>query len=84
MTKKIARRAKAIGVTDTEYEARLIEQNGHCALCPSTPKTRRLAVDHNHKTGAVRGLLCHRCNRFLPAWMSPEWLRRAATYLESA
>jgi hypothetical protein len=65
-------RAKALGVTDAEY-ARLLEaQGGHCALCPNTPKTRRLHVDHDHATGKVRGLLCHRCNRALPTWVSGE------------
>lgn len=74
-------RAKQLGVTDEEYILMLIAQDGHCALCPSTPKTRRLHVDHDHATGRVRGLLCHRCNRFLPTWMKPAWLLRAAEYL---
>lgn len=65
-----------------EYEAMLAAQDGHCALCPATPKTRRLHVDHDHKTGAVRGLLCYRCNNALPAWMTRPWLDRAATYVE--
>lgn len=65
-----------------EYERLLVAQDGHCALCPATPKTRRLQIDHDHKTGRVRGLLCFRCNRFLHGWMTPEWLRRAAAYVE--
>lgn len=77
------RRAKQLGVTDTDYAAMLEAQDGHCALCPSRPKTQRLNVDHDHATGAVRALLCHRCNRFLAAWMTPEWLRRAADYIEA-
>jgi hypothetical protein len=77
-------RAKALGVTDAEY-ARLLEaQGGHCALCPNTPKTRRLHVDHDHATGKVRGLLCHRCNRALPTWVSGDWLRNAAFYVDRA
>jgi hypothetical protein len=74
-------RAKALGVTDTEYARRLAEQDGHCAICPSTPKVRRLHVDHDHATGEVRGLLCHRCNRALPSWVTPGWLLDAAAYL---
>lgn len=74
-------RAKQLGVTDEEYARMFAAQNGHCALCPSTPKTRRLHVDHDHATGAVRGLLCHRCNRALPTWVGPEWLMSACEYL---
>jgi len=74
-------RAKALGVTDAEY-ARLLEaQGGHCALCPNTPKTRRLHVDHDHATGRVRGLLCYVCNKYLPATRDAAWHRRAADYL---
>ena len=75
------KRAKQLGIDDAEYERLLEAQGGHCALCPSTPKTRRLHVDHDHKTGTVRGLLCHRCNRGLPTWVTPEWLYAAAAYV---
>lgn len=75
-------RAKQLGVTDEEYVVMLIAQGGHCALCPSEPKTRRLHVDHDHRSGRVRALLCLRCNRALPAYVTPDWLRRAADYLD--
>lgn len=43
--------------------------DGHvrCAICnkPEGSFKKRLAVDHNHKTSWVRGLLCYRCNKFL-------------------
>jgi hypothetical protein len=74
-------RAKQLGVTDEQYAAMLDAQGGHCALCPSTPKTRRLHVDHDHATGKLRGLLCHRCNRYLPASLKADWHERAAYYL---
>ena len=84
MTPRKPKRAKALGVSDAEY-ARLLEaQGGHCALCPNTPKTRRLHVDHDHATGAVRGLLCHRCNRALPTWIDQGWLYRTIAYLQGA
>jgi len=74
-------RAKQLGVSDDEY-ARLLEaQGGGCAICGAKPKTRRLHVDHDHKTGKVRGLLCHRCNRALPTWVTPAWLYEAHAYL---
>lgn len=56
---------KAYGITVEEYEQKLREQGGHCALCPRTPEQDRfgnLCVDHDHDTGALRGILCHVCN----------------------
>ena len=55
-------------LTVDEYNAMFVEQNGCCAICekPETYQIRsavcRLAIDHNHSTGKVRGLLCHWCN----------------------
>lgn len=61
-------RAKQLGVSDDEYAAMLEAQHGLCAIggCVRQPKTRRFHVDHNHATGAVRGLLCHWHNRIMP------------------
>lgn len=86
MTARKPRRAKALGVDDATYDALLAAQGGQCALCPNTPKTRRLHVDHDHlsPTHDVRGLLCMRCNRNLPTWVTPDWLERAADYLNRA
>lgn len=65
------------------YEAQLARQGGGCAICASTPKSRRLHIDHDHKTGVVRGLLCFPCNRLLlGAHRDPARLRAAAAYLE--
>lgn len=56
------------GITLEDYNALLRKQAHRCAICrrgetaKSRGKVRRLAVDHDHVTGAVRGLLCHRCN----------------------
>ena len=69
-------------LTEAAYHELLATQDGGCAVCHVPPKTRRLDVDHDHKTGRVRGLLCHRCNRMLPAWVSPTKLRALADYLE--
>jgi Recombination endonuclease VII len=56
-----------------------------CNIClRAASQRRRLDRDHDHKTGAPRGLLCARCNRALPSWVTPEWLRSAADYLERA
>lgn len=81
MRKRKPTRRAHFGVTLEHYDAMLAAQNGHCGLCPATPKTRRLNVDHDHKSGKVRELLCNRCNRALPSWVTPEWLESAADYL---
>ena len=81
----MARTRPRCGLTLEEYDQLLSSQGGVCAICKTPPKPggRRLNVDHDHKTGKVRGLLCHRCNRALP-WMSDssDRLRAAADYLE--
>lgn len=58
---------RAFGITLADYERMLLEQNGACQLCRWVPKpgNRRLAVDHDHKTGRIRGLLCGLCNKAL-------------------
>src|SRR5688572_7331654 len=51
------------GITPEAYDEKFAAQDGVCAICKSECATgRRLAVDHDHETNAVRGLLCSRCN----------------------
>lgn len=64
------------------YDQLLAAQGGVCAICGNPPKTRRLDIDHDHKTLQIRGLLCHRCNRALPTHVTAEWMRKAIAYLE--
>jgi hypothetical protein len=52
---------KLYGLTLEQYDALLAAQGGVCAIC-CKPSTIRLAVDHDHLTGRLRGLLCFRCN----------------------
>ncbi len=50
-------------ITEAEYNVILSSQLECCAICKKKCKTgRRLAVDHNHQTNEIRGLLCMRCN----------------------
>jgi hypothetical protein len=72
------------GITPEEYEALSAAQNGACAVCKQPPRgVRPLHVDHDHATGAVRGLLCTTCNVGLGALQdSVELLRSALAYLE--
>ncbi|MFF3673594.1 endonuclease domain-containing protein [Streptomyces sp. NPDC002120] len=73
------------GLASGEYGELLAKQGGKCAICKGTRKSN-LDVDHCHKTGLVRGLLCARCNRQLLARGlrdSPVIARSAAEYLEN-
>jgi hypothetical protein len=60
--------AKIERLSDDDYAALLAEQGGRCAIqgCERTPKTRRFHTDHDHRTGQIRGLLCHWHNRIMP------------------
>ncbi len=51
-------------MTPEEYNMMSFKQKGRCAICRKhwTWTDRRLVVDHDHKTGKVRGLLCFKCN----------------------
>ena len=71
------------GVTLADYEAMFVAQRGCCAICQKAQE-RALDVDHNHRTGVVRGLLCTNCNRMIGhANDDPERLQIAANYLSS-
>lgn len=79
------------GMTLEAYEWILASQGGVCAICRKPPVSSgrrnspaRLAVDHDHKTDRIRGLLCGPCNRLLGiARDSIEILMSAAKYLEA-
>ena len=74
------------GITLDQYNEMLEVQGGVCAICGNTCQTRsRLAVDHDHETGKVRGLLCNGCNRGIGLLNdSPELLRAAIGYLTAS
>jgi len=52
----------AYGINQNEYNVLLDKQKGGCAICGCKPNKRPLSVDHCHKTGKVRGLLCQKHN----------------------
>ena len=74
------------GITVVQYDRMFDLQGGKCFVCmwKPTEKSRRLCVDHDHKDGRVRGLLCYRCNkRLLGRGLDDSALHRmAALYLE--
>lgn len=53
---------KLYGITIAEYDALWKSQGEGCAICGRSQQTRRFPVDHDHETGAVRGILCDQCN----------------------
>lgn len=77
------------GLSLAEYGEKLVAQGGVCAICgqPETSmlhgKVKPLSVDHSHKTGKIRELLCHHCNHLLGhAKDDRDILLKAAAYLE--
>ncbi|MEU9946909.1 endonuclease VII domain-containing protein [Streptomyces sp. NPDC047939] len=69
-------------LTSEQYAEMVAAQDGRCAICDEKA-TRRLHVDHNHATGAVRQLLCSHCNHAIGhAKEDPARLRAMIAYLE--
>jgi hypothetical protein len=77
---------KQFNITIEDYEKMLDLQAGVCYICKgeeTSVRNRRLAVDHDHVTGKIRGLLCSNCNRALGLFKdNKELLLAAAQYLE--
>lgn len=76
--------ASRYGLTQDEYTAKL---NKPCEICENKLDVRGghgMHLDHDHATDAIRGTLCHKCNKGLGVFQdSPELLERAAAYLRS-
>jgi len=78
------KRLAKYGLTAEQYEQRLVQQHGRCAICGIIPDGWMLAVDHDHETGRVRGLLCGMCNQGLGMFEDAvEFLERAIAYLKA-
>jgi hypothetical protein len=76
---------RRFGITLEEYDKLLVKQNNSCAICKrnQTEFKIKLAVDHNHKTGEIRGLLCNNCNNGLGRFKDNKvLLSEAIKYLE--
>lgn len=71
------------GLSKEEFDSMLESQNGVCAICSGPASKRDYHVDHDHKTGKVRGILCHYCNLGLGNFKdSEELLTKAIRYLK--
>src|SRR5258706_1906546 len=88
LTKRGKRLLTKYGITEDDYESLLQRQGGACGLCnrPAGSFKARLCIDHDHKSGIIRGLLCTYCNRRIIGRhrkeVGAELLRAAAEYLQ--
>ncbi len=77
----IAQREKTLGVTQDQYLSMFTKQKGQCGICRKRLYSKRykaFAVDHDHQTGHIRGLLCTNCNTGLGLFKDdPVALQRA-------
>ncbi len=77
-----AYRRQAYGLSKEEFTSLVAAQNGRCAICFEVPAGRGFHVDHCHRTGRIRGLLCRGCNLALGNMKDdPVRLVKAADYL---
>jgi hypothetical protein len=77
---------KKFGLTREQYLDILRSQDGACFICQRTPAVirprRNLAVDHCHKTGRIRGLLCYACNHRLLGYLIKDDVEKAKRLLK--
>ena len=81
---------KSYGISFEMYQQKLESQNNVCAICGNeeaavrnnSMEKRNLAVDHDHRTGKIRGLLCTHCNQGIGNFReNPDFLAKAISYL---
>lgn len=84
MTKRDAYLRRTYGITEAQYNLLLSQQGGGCAVCsrPAESFNKKLAVDHDHVSKEIRGLLCGYCNhRLVGRHRDPVLLRKLADYV---
>lgn len=75
---------KTYNITLEDYKLMFTDQEGVCKICKKLEDKRMLSVDHNHQTGKVRGLLCHRCNTGIGLFMEDVFvLEESIRYLKN-
>ncbi len=76
------------GIRIEDYERMLADQGGVCAICGAKPSPHKknkgyLDVDHDHLSGAIRGLLCRACNQGMIAVdRIDDWAKKAVVYMK--
>jgi len=79
----VCSRKRLYGVTSEMYQEMLLKQNFKCKICDTDNTKYALNVDHCHKSGKVRGLLCQCCNRGIGYLKDSEKiLEKAISYLK--
>lgn len=77
---------KKYGLTPEDVEVIIQQQGGGCRICGYSDRSDYLMfpqIDHCHKTGKIRGVLCAHCNTAIGKFRDdPQLLRKAAEYLE--
>lgn len=75
---------RVYGITQVDFETMLIRQNKLCANCAEVLENKSMGksicIDHNHTTGRVRGILCHKCNSMSGAIERPGFLKEVMQY----
>lgn len=80
-----AKRLKEHGISEEDFNSKLNQQEGKCAICdkPQDESIKFLSIDHDHKTNKNRGLLCSNCNRGIGLLQDDiNILERAIKYLK--
>lgn len=87
-TKPAQHRARTYGLESDEFEAMMVEQKHACAICSRSfigLKPQMIHVDHDHRTGVVRGILCQNCNNGCAALLDdPDLVLNACVYIAKA
>ena len=80
---KTSHRRKKYNLEPHEYDKLMQDSNNLCMICKSPPGRKSLHIDHDHKTGKVRGLLCQKCNVGLGNFNdNVDLLNKAISYLK--
>lgn len=74
---------RTYGLSKGDYARMFLAQGQVCWICRKPSRIRSLAVDHDHETGQVRGLLCRNCNYGLLGMFSIADMERAIDYLRN-
>lgn len=78
----LRKRCSRHNISVEEFWSMYEEQDGTCPICDQAVEAEDSAIDHNHKTGEVRGILCKTCNRGLGLFKdNPSTTKRATEYL---
>lgn len=82
---KTCNRRRNYNLEPHEYNKLMEDSNNLCMICKEPPKTKSLHIDHDHKTGKVRGLLCHGCNTAIGLMKEDtNILQKAINYLNNS